>query len=155
MKRLLFVFVLLIAKPALAGTNVIYSKDGSKATVLIPAFLGENPDSTAFYQAMNVPEEDTNGKRSKRLQQNDSTGVPMLDAICVFSKLVNNEGSCTIVFHPGPNTQVTGPILLKVKGEEAANLSKLFTPSTGEVFHSTDGHMTIIGTEGEFSIEYH
>jgi hypothetical protein len=161
--RLLITFILSLSSTAWAGTQTIFSKDGSKATILMLAF-STNPDAVAFNDVMNIPAEDNNGKAVKRFEFIEDSGVKGLDAICAFSKLVSTTGTCTLVFHnEGKATwdAAHASISYRLTGAEAARLAALFILplAPGEVFHSSDNRFVISvgyasGAVNDFYLKY-
>src|SRR5580698_778653 len=89
---------LLFSVFAHADTSVIFDKDGSKATIMMLAF-NTNPDATAFYQVLTVAPQNINGKNAKSVDFKTSDGQPAIDIQCVFSQIVQGEGSCITVLH--------------------------------------------------------
>lgn len=130
-----------------AGTQALFSKDGSKATVLMLA-VTENPDAIALNDLLNFPAEDMQGKATKKFSFSEASGVKTLDAVCAFSKLVVSTGSCTLVFHAGGKASFDGgqqTIRYFLTGSEAALMASYFVlPITsGEVFRSSDDRLVM------------
>jgi hypothetical protein len=144
---------LLTALPAFAETQIIFSKDGARASVIM-ASLSVNPDAVAFFDFLTVPEEDFNGKRAKKFAFKKADGAPVVDAVCVFSRLVNETGSCTITFHAGLSVSLNGSVHLEVIGTEAQTLAGFFRPGGGEIFRSTDGHFSVFSGPSLFQMDY-
>lgn len=138
---------LLAAIPALAATQIVFSGDGSKATVLLLA-VGTNPDAAQLYGVLNVPAQEVNGRTLKRVLFKDAAGTEAVDIVCVLSKVVPGVGSCTAILHAAKGlTQdpAHGVAVYQVAGEEAARLAAQFAARSpgGEIYRSSDGHFII------------
>jgi hypothetical protein len=136
------------AVAAHASTQVIFSRDGQKATVLLPSISG-NPDSAALYDALNVPEQEDSGKLTKKFALTGADGERLLETACVFSKLVKGHGSCAIVLHAASGV-VFNPARsqagLEVRGETAARFAAFFYVAAhpdGLLYQSSDGALII------------
>ncbi len=135
------------ANPSHAATQVIFSKDGSKASVLMMA-IDTNPDAVAFNDILTIPAEDNSGKDTKRFAFTEDNGSKSLDVMCAFSKLVTTTGSCTIVFHVAGQVNFDSSqktVSYKLSGSQAQRLATQFylPPTDGEVFRSSDNKMII------------
>lgn len=147
----LITLILILSSAASAGTQAIFKKDGTQASVLMLAF-STNPDAIAFNDIMNIPAEDNSGKAVKRFEYVEDSGVKGFDGMCAFSKLVSTTGSCTLVFHVEGKAVLDGAsnsILYRLTGAEAARMAAFFIlpVASGEVFHSSDNRFVL-------SVEY-
>jgi len=158
MKLYLLGLLLAWTPTALAGTNIIFAKDGTQATVLMLA-ISTNPDAVAFNDAIAMAPADNNGKAVKQFAFVENSGAKGLDAICAFSKLVSVTGSCTIVFHAEGKSVIDAThntITYNLEGDEAARLAAFFilpAGGSGEVFRSSDNHflLTVESADGAVS----
>lgn len=136
------------AAAAHASTQVIFSKDGLKATVLLPSISG-NPDSAALYEALNVPEQEDSGKITKKFALTGADGERLLETVCVFSKLVKGHGSCAIVLHAAAGVMFNpgqSQARLDVQGDTAARFAAFFyilAHPDGLLYQSSDGALMI------------
>jgi hypothetical protein len=147
-----------------AQTQIIFSKDGSKVSILMMA-LTKNPDAMALNDALHVKTEEMNGKITKKFKFKDADGIEALSLVCAFSKLVSTTGSCVTVLHPSKGLTAdaaSSKLSYKVEGTEAIALSDFFlAPANGTViFHSADNHFVIAygkdekGNLSSLSLEY-
>lgn len=98
--KLLIAALLSLSFQANARTQPIFSADGSKATVMILGGAGDN-DAKKLFDTLTVPQEDFNGKWSKKMAfDSATTGQRILSIVCVFSKIIADNGSCTLVLMP-------------------------------------------------------
>ena len=144
---LLLLELLAVAFPAHAQTQILFSKDGSKVTVLMIA-LSKNPDAVSLYNTLNVPPEEMNGKLTKKILFKDADGVQAFDIVCAFSKLVADTGSCITVFHHSRDV-VMNPsgksVSYVARGDQAQQFAALFVkdPGATEIYHNGDRHFVI------------
>lgn len=143
MRTLIFTAAVLAAfsQGAAAATQVMFAKDGSKATVMMLA-VTTNPDAVAFDAALNLPQEDNNGKATRKLQFRDSQDNPTLDLACAFSKLAPDTGSCFVTFRPLGGVELNAgskQIRYILEGVDAERLLAAFKYTPGQpVFVSSD-----------------
>lgn len=145
---LLISLCLLCSSFASAATQIIFAQDGTKATVTMMA-LTQNADAIAFYDALNVPIEDMNGKLTKKAAYVDPQGVQAFSAVCAFSKVAPGTGSCVLVFNKSQNLRMEPSrkaIALSVAGADAAKVGKFFVngDADGTLFRSSDSHFTVV-----------
>ena len=139
---------LFLASPAFAQTQVIFSRDGQTATVLLVGMPGD-PDPVKFYNSLKVAPEDFQGKWSKKLSLAGPDGAKSFDAACIFSKVMPNNGTCTLIFHATDGrievNSGAGKANLWLTGNEARLFSDFFVlpEESGFVFRSTDGRLNI------------
>lgn len=167
MRRILFLLTFALGIHAQAGTQILFSKDGSKVTVLMLA-VTSNPDAVSFNEAMAVDPEDINGKYSKKIDFTEDNGTHAFNGVCVFSKLVGTTGSCTLVFQTAAKALFDSSLQsidYRLEGEEAKRMAALFVlPQTGnEIYRSSDDKLRItferaIEREGDavssFTLQY-
>lgn len=103
--KLIF-FALLWSLPAQAMVFPIFNRDGQSATLMLTG-MGQDMDAFRFYSALNVPREEEQGKWTKKVALVDQAGVKTFTAVCVFSKLVETNGSCTLVLRASTNTAIS------------------------------------------------
>jgi hypothetical protein len=147
MSKLFCIATLLFASTTFATTSIIFSNDGSKATITMLAFTA-NPDATGIFKTMNVPLQDIDGKLVKQIDFKTSDGAPSFDLNCVFSKIVAGTGSCILVLQASANLQMdpsAQTLTYTLHGADAKALAAAFTaPTDGHViFHSTDNLLDI------------
>jgi hypothetical protein len=156
--------LLFLVQAAAADTQLLFAKDGSKATVLFLA-LSTNPDAVQLYQTLTAPEQDMNGKRTKKFQFHDDQGVDAVDTVCAFSRIVASTGSCTLTLHLSRGLQMDPArqrMMYQVSGPEAARLASEFVLGPlDQVMVSSDRHFSIQVTRDSgaqvsaLAIEYH
>jgi hypothetical protein len=156
---------LFIAPNADASTQVLFSRDGKKVTVLLAA-VTTNPDSISLFDSMNVPVDESQGRRRKSILFTDADGVKSLSVLCVFSKIVPNLGTCTVLLVASRGMVIEPSakrVVYALEGDTAAKLTALFVakPGTTELFRSSDEHLVISTVKDEssgevrsFSVEY-
>lgn len=157
--RLLFLILGLTPIVASANTQVIFKQDGSQATVVLLGMPGDS-DPALFYQALKVPEEDFQGKWSKRLSMNAPDGSKGFDVACVFSKAIQNSGTCTIIFRNAPDVLVVdkgnGRARLFLTGEAAAQFSAFFVvpEDMSSIYRSRDGRLqaSVVKEDGRINM---
>lgn len=142
--------LLLAPAPAEANTQVIFNREGNQATVMLMGMPGDS-DPFGFWNALNIPPEDFQGKLNKRLAVNDPAGgaTRPFDAVCVFSKMIANNGTCTLIFRSvegsGLVNRAAGQARLLLTGEQAELVAKAFVipAETNFVFRSRDGKLQV------------
>src|SRR5690349_15349552 len=70
------------AAPALPNSQIIFTKDGSKATITLLAFI-TNPDATLMYTTLSQPPTEMSGKETKHFEFKSDDGNPSFDVECV------------------------------------------------------------------------
>jgi hypothetical protein len=154
----------LFSSHAGASTQGLFSSDGKKLTVLLAA-VTTNPDAIQLFDVMNVPIEDAQGKRTKKILFTDSDGVKALSILCVFSKIVPNLGSCTVSLETARGMLIEPAakhLGYTIQGDQAAALAELFIqkPGSDELFKSSDQHLIISAQKSagarvtSFTLEY-
>jgi hypothetical protein len=139
MAAFLFVFSI----PAFATTQIIFSKDLSKATITLLAF-SVNPDARLLFQTMAQAPKDEMGKLTKRIDFVGADGAPSVDFSCVFSKISPDTGSCVLILHATSNLEMDpahSRVRYQLTGGEADRLASAFTPPVAgdEIYRSMDG----------------
>lgn len=146
----------LISSSAWASTNLIFSKDGDRATVSMAA-MGNNPDAVALFSVLTVAPTKFGGRLAKRVDFVDDSGVKALNVSCVVSETYKNEGNCVLTLYRSANVELNpakASAFLSVQGAEANRLAQDFEVGGGtEIFRSADQHLVIRAGE-EFRIEY-
>ncbi len=138
---------LAVMHSANASTNAIFQKDGQKAAVLLLGLPGD-PDPSGFYEALKIPPEDFQGKWAKRLSLVAEDGGKAFDVACIFSKVIQNSGNCSVIFYASSHVSVSrseGHARLLLSGEQAARFAEAFVvPSEGgAVYRSQDGRLNV------------
>ncbi len=150
----LFVSLLLttlstLTAPAFASTQAIFAADGSKATVLLMSMMSGDTDAAKLYAAVNVPEEIISGKRTKRLEFNNSNNVRAFSVVCVMSAFIDGNGTCTVIIHAAANSSIDKETLtarLSVdQPAELATIAPLFVIAAGSesIYATADGRFTV------------
>lgn len=149
MHLLTFTSLLLIWTPWVnARSNVFFNKDGKMATVILSGLPGDK-DPAGFYHALQIPPEDFQGKWSKRLSLPAADGAKGFDVACVFSKVIENSGNCTLTFRFAPGlievSKENGRARLWLSGEAAARFASLFALRLESplIFRSQDGQLNL------------
>jgi hypothetical protein len=141
-------FLFLCLPKARAATQVFFHKDGKQASVVLMGVPGD-PDSAGFYGALKMEPEDFQGKWSKKLSLVHRDGSRAWDAACVFSKMIENSGNCTLVFRAAEGLvsvdKGAGKARLLLTGEEAALFADNFTlpEGTNFIYRSRDGRLQV------------
>lgn len=154
-----FLFFTLSIMTARANTQALFNKEGTQATVLLIGMPGDS-DPAGFYQALKIPAEDFQGKWSKKLSFPAADGSKGWDAGCVFSKVIENSGTCTLVFRDSPGRIVVnrslGRATLMITGEEAARFAENFVlpTDTNIIYRSRDGKLQISFAREEEQISW-
>ncbi|MGZ3721842.1 MAG: hypothetical protein ACXVA9_02850 [Bdellovibrionales bacterium] len=147
MSRWIFLCLLLLSSQAFANSQIIFSKDGSKATVTLLAF-SVNPDSSLFFETLAQAPKNEMGKLTKRVDFVTDDGGRSSDFSCVFSKIAGNTGSCILVFQASRNLEMDAAnsrIRYQLAGNEAARMAGEFTlPAAGsEIYRSSDNLLVL------------
>lgn len=140
-----------------ANTQAIIAKGNSKGTVVI---IGSYSDHEAwrFYETLSVEVKEMDGKYTKIWQFDNSAGERVLNASCVFSKIVKENGTCTITIFPVLGSVIDGSrgsIRYDTpNGDEALAFASGFEPpnAQGLIFENDNGRFRIdaqLGSKGE------
>ena len=146
--RIIAIFTLFLGARAEALTTPIFSQDGKMATILLAGMPGDI-DPSGFYNALKVAPEDFQGKWSKRLALPAPDGSKGFDIACVFSKLIQNSGTCTVIFREVPGLievqRSLGRARLWLCGAAAERFAQAFlVRGDGTVvFRSKDGRFNV------------
>jgi hypothetical protein len=147
MRKILFVALAqIIAVHAEAAVYPIFNQAQNQATFMMAGLTGD-ADAQAMFDALAMSQQDEQGKWTKKVKYTDRNGTQALSVVCVFSKLVPGNGSCTLVLKASPGMQIdfsAKSVLWVVEGAEAAKLAELFLPAaTGDFFHSGNGRLVM------------
>lgn len=153
MRILLATLLFVVGSSAFANSQIIFSKDGSKATITLLAFVA-NPDASLMFDRLAQSPQDLNGKLTKHLEFTSSDGVKSFSVECVFSKLSENTGSCILVLSASQFLQqdpAHSRAVYQLSGKQAADLAAGFIVPTagGEFYRSSDNHLTLSAARGE------
>lgn len=140
-----------------ANTQAIIAKGNSKGTVVI---IGSPSDHEAwrFYETLAVEVKEMDGKYTKVWLFDNAAGERVLSASCVFSKLVKENGTCTITVFPVMGANIDGGqgsiLYTAPNASEAAAFAAGFEPADaqGLVFANDNGRFRIdaeLGPKGE------
>ena len=146
---LLGFWMLLTPLAAEANTQVIFNREGNQATVMLMGMPGDS-DPVGFWEALKIPPEDFQGKLSKRLAvPAGPSGVRSFDAACVFSKVIGNSGTCTLILRDadgiGKVDRANGRARVMLTGELAAQVAEAFVlpDASNFMYRTRDGRMQI------------
>lgn len=146
--------LLTMATSAKAATQLIVRAGGQSATILMMA-VTENPDANAFYDLLTVPATVQGNKESKQIAFTTAEGKRAVEITCAFSRLVRRTGSCVFALNLTAGMTITSSsVEYVVVGDESLKLASLFRAAQGQVFQSTDGHLTMTSSPGRFEILY-
>jgi hypothetical protein len=140
--------MLLVSLSAQAGVLPMFSQDG-KTLNLLMAGVPSNPDAVGLWNAIKAPPEDFQGKWSKRVEQLALDGGKGFDIACVFSKMIMNTGTCTVILHDVPGmieiNASARTARFYLSGEAAAKFAALFElrEENPVLFRSQDGHLSL------------
>lgn len=153
MRILLAALLFIVGSSAFANSQIIFSKDGSRATITLLAFVA-NPDASLMFDSLAQAPQDLNGKLTKHIEFTTSDGVKSLSVECVFSKLSENTGSCILVLSASQFLQqdpAHARAMYQLSGKQAAALAGAFVipPAGGEFYRSSDNHLTMSAVRGE------
>lgn len=148
MKKMILAVMAFVSGVCVANTMTIFAKDGSKGTVLV---IGSPQDHEAwrFYETLTVPAQDMNGKWTKVYLFDDSAGNRVFSASCVFSKILKENGTCTLTVFPAPGVTLDSPSGVihyeTVTAEDAAKMALGFDPpdATGLVYANDNGRLRV------------
>jgi hypothetical protein len=141
-------FLSVFGTRAEASTQAFFHKDGQQASVVLMGMPGDS-DPAGFYGALNVAPEDFQGKWSKKLSLANREGGKAWDAACVFSKMIEGSGTCTLVFRAAEGLvtvdRAAGRAQLMLTGEEAARFAEKFNlpETTNFIYRSKDGRLQL------------
>jgi hypothetical protein len=149
--KLLLLLSFLFCLPAEANVFPIFNRDGNMATLMLTG-TGQDVDAYNLYNALGVPRQDEQGKWTKKVALVDQAGVKTFSAVCVFSKVVETSGSCTLVLRSSNgllinlNDKTASYDLLG--GPDLENFAKLFLiPGESGDFYRSANNRLVIGTE--------
>ena len=132
-----------------ANTQSIIAKGNSKGTVVIIGSFSDH-EAWRFYETLSVEVKEMDGKYTKMWQFDNTAGERVMSASCVFSKIVKENGTCTITAFP-----VTGVV---VNG--AQDLIEYVTPDASEAlafaagFEPADAQGVVyVNDNGRFRID--
>lgn len=144
-----FLVSISISAPVFAGTNLMISKDSSQASILMLA-ARTNPDAVAFNDVLAMDAVDESGKWTKHFQFASSSGERLLSLACVFSKLVSDTGSCTVIVYASSYASIdkaNQKVSLRVSDADGERLADQFRLSiadaSGLIFRSSDGLLQV------------
>lgn len=130
-----------------ANTQVLFNREGNQATVVLMGMPGDS-DPAGFWRALRIPAEDFQGKLSKKLQvPAGESGVRPFDAACVFSKVIEDNGTCTLIFRQADGVGLVdrgaGKARLFLTGDEAVRVAEAFVlpEESNVIFRSRDGKL--------------
>jgi hypothetical protein len=150
MRILTLVVLFFSTAPSFAMSQIIFKTDGTTATVMLQSRPGDL-DAATFYDAVNLPPEDINGKWTKKFTFADAAGNKILDVVCAFSKLIKDTGTCVLILHASEGVTMQPASNLAsylVQGTEAERLGKFFVqpPGSTDIYRSSDGHLSLRAT---------
>jgi hypothetical protein len=133
---------------AWANTNLIVAKGNTKGTVLI---IGSPSDHEAyrFFETLTAPVQDFNGKWSKVFLFDNAAGERILSASCVFSKILKENGTCTVTIFPVSGGMVDGGRgvveYISPDSSEAARMAEGYTApdANGLIYANDNGRFRI------------
>jgi hypothetical protein len=142
MSKLLIVFLaLFLSIRAEAGIYPIFKVD--QATLMITG-LGHDIDAQHLFETLAAGSQDEQGKWTKKVKFTDKSGLQVFSVVCVFSKLVEGNGSCTVVLKAANGVainkdQKTFTFDLQDPAE-AEKMAAIFLPApSGVVYRSANG----------------
>lgn len=128
-----------------AGIFPIFNQAGDQATLMMSALNGGDPDAQQLFRVLSANAGEEQGKWTKKSAFIDRDGVKAFSTICVFSKLVPGNGSCTVVLHAAKGmiiqrAEKTVSYLIE-DSAEATRMAQLFFPEAGkDFFRSANGN---------------
>ena len=134
-----------LASTAGAGTRPIFGRDGKQGTILLQGMFGDL-DAPNFYNLLTAPPVEDHGKWTKKVAFTAPDGVQAFTAVCAYSKMIANNGSCVLIVRLSEGVTIgNGRMTYRATGDTAAALAKLFvvTPDSHEIYRSKDGHLTM------------
>jgi hypothetical protein len=135
----------LLASTAFASTWPIFGRNGKQGTVLLRGAPGDL-DASDFYNLLTAPPVEDHGKWTKKVAFKAPDGVQAFTAVCAYSKMIANNGSCVLIMRLSEGVTIgSGRMTYRVTGDTAAALAKLFavTPNSHEIYRSKDGRFTM------------
>lgn len=151
--KMLLSLLIFGSAPALARTQAIFAADGTKATVLLISMTSGDMDAVNLYNALAVPEENIDGKRTKRLTFDNAAGARALSIVCVLSAFVAANGTCTVILHATANTSIDkGSLTARLAVVDPIDLGKLvpmfvIAPAKDLIFVTADGHLSVTASQ--------
>jgi hypothetical protein len=145
---LLSILTFLVGFQAFGAVMPFFKEDGSQASL---AMLGAptDPDAVALWNALKVPEEDFQGRLSKKLPVLNAHGDNVFDIDCIFSRMILNTGSCTMILKASPGmievNKSAGTARMWLTGAAAADLAAKFVQRdvSTVLFRSRDARLNI------------
>jgi hypothetical protein len=134
------------AAPVWAGVTPIFNQNGTEATFLLSGMPGD-PDAPGVWNAMVAPPENFQGKLAKRLFLDGADGKRAFDVDCVFSNVIQNYGSCTVIFRASAGlvevSKAAGTARLWLTGAAAAKFAQQFSmrEDSTVLFRSANGRL--------------
>ncbi|MGZ3693374.1 MAG: hypothetical protein ACXWQO_04160 [Bdellovibrionota bacterium] len=144
---------LLFSLTAQAGIYPIFSKEGNQATLMLSG-IGHDPDAEHLFETLAAGQEDEQGKFTKKVKYTDPAGIQAFSVVCVFSKLVPGNGSCTVVMHAAAGMMIdkdkrTFTYVLS-DPSEASKMALVFLPAaSGVVYRSANGRFEAIAERNQ------
>lgn len=141
-------FCLLVTQGAEANTQAIFNREGNQATVMLMGMPGDS-DPAGFWNALRIPPEDFQGKLAKKLNVTTPEGGRPFDVACVFSKVIQDSGTCTVIIRhvegAGVVDRASGRARLMLTGEAAAKLAEAFVlpDNSNFIYRSRDGKLQV------------
>lgn len=155
--KFLIALALFASTASHASTQALFARDGSKASVFVLGRPGDS-DGIRLFDSLNVRVEEMNGKLTKKLGYDSPAGQRVFSIVCVFSKILKENGTCTVVLNAQNGTTVDKgnhfAEFLQQDSVEAAKIGALFVmPAAGEVVYaSADGRLQISVARSQGSI---
>lgn len=147
MGKTLLLLALLFPFTASATIFPIFNKNGNQATLMITG-LAANPEGLRLFETLAAGQQDEQGKFTKKVKFVDKNGVQAFSVVCVFSKLVQNNGTCTVVFAAAESMDIRlneKTVTYDLRDpKEAAGMVALFNATTaGEIYRTDNGRFVI------------
>jgi hypothetical protein len=143
---------LLFSLTAKAGIYPIFSKN-DQATLMISG-IGHDPDAEHLFNTLAASPDDEQGKFTKKVKYTDPAGIQAFSVVCVFSKLVPGNGSCTIVMHAAAGMVIDKDkktfVYVLTDPIEASKMAQVFLPAaSGVVYRSANGRFEAIAERNQ------
>ena len=149
----IFFCLLLLLVPSAARATVfpIFSNSEEMVTLMLGA-IGRDADAAGLYEALSADRKDEQGKWTKKVALVDAAGVKAFSAVCVFSKVVDQSGSCTVIFRGTQGMRIdkkNKTVSYELADSaDAKQLASFFVipAQSGDFYRSTNGNF-VIGAE--------
>ena len=133
------------ASLSFANTQILFGKDGLKATVPLIA-MGGDTDAPRLYDLIQMQPQLEQGKWTKKVAFTDPSGLKIMSIVCVFSTQIQNNGSCVMVINKAPGVSIEPSqhhVAYQLSGPDAVTMSQIFIVPTacGELYRSNDRHL--------------